>query len=230
MTCEEMRERMEEYLDGELPEDIRQACSSHLEGCPACRALLREAEETATALRRLCPEPPDFVTPALEQLRAKKKTVHRRRVKQLTSVAAAVVICIAGGVYFWLGTAGGTSAAPAAMEMTEGAAEEAAPAEVESAAAAEEAADEEVPAADDAVEFRSASMSEHYLPRQEYEALLEGYNQRFSPKLAEKSDGDSWYVEIVAEEENLAFLRSFEGMEQVEAGELLTIYRVEEGA
>ena len=230
MTCEEMRERMEEYLDGELPEDIRQACSSHLEGCPACRALLREAEETATALRRLRPEPPDFVTPALEQLRAKKKTVHRRRVKQLTSVAAAVVICIAGGVYFWLGTAGGTSAAPAAMEMTEGAAEEAAPAEAESAAAAEAAAAEEVPAADDAVEFRSASLAEPYRPRQEYEALLEGYNQRFSPKLAEKSDGDSWYVEIVAEEENLAFLRSFEGMEQVEAGELLTIYRVEEGA
>ena len=73
MTCEEMRERMEEYLDGELPEDIRQACSSHLEGCPACRALLGEAEETAAALRRLRPEPPDFVTPALEQLRAKKK-------------------------------------------------------------------------------------------------------------------------------------------------------------
>lgn len=231
MTCEEMRERMEEYLDGELPEDIRQACSSHLEGCPACRALLGEAEETAAALRRLRPEPPDFVTPALEQLRAKKKAVHRRRVKQLTSVAAAVVICIAGGVYFWLGSTGATSAAPAAMEMTEGAAEEAAPAEAESAAAAAEAAAaEEVPAADDAVGFRSASMAEHYLPRQEYEALLEGYNQRFSPKLAEKSDGDSWYVEIVAEEENLAFLRSFEGMEQVEAGELLTIYRVEEGA
>lgn len=50
MTCHDVRERLEEYLDGELPPHVAARVQAHLRACPACAAL--EAHERAV-LRRI---------------------------------------------------------------------------------------------------------------------------------------------------------------------------------
>ena len=51
--CTEWRERLSEYIDGEMPADDREALEAHLESCPECRAelnALRGAVEAVAGL------------------------------------------------------------------------------------------------------------------------------------------------------------------------------------
>jgi anti-sigma factor RsiW len=60
MRCRPVRERMSEYLDGELPPRERVAIEAHLEGCAECRAeaeALRQAEDGLKTLAAVEPAP-----------------------------------------------------------------------------------------------------------------------------------------------------------------------------
>ena len=51
MTCRELAEFIIEYLDGELPADVRAPFERHLEACPPCECYLRQYRFTVAAGR-----------------------------------------------------------------------------------------------------------------------------------------------------------------------------------
>jgi anti-sigma factor RsiW len=56
--CLETRERMSDYLDGELNREDAAAVEAHARWCPNCRRLLRNLGRTVGALQRLRDVPP----------------------------------------------------------------------------------------------------------------------------------------------------------------------------
>lgn len=62
MTCRELFERLSEYLDGELPPEVRQEIRRHMDGCAPCVNFARTLRKTADLCRRLPTQtlPPDL--------------------------------------------------------------------------------------------------------------------------------------------------------------------------
>jgi anti-sigma factor RsiW len=61
MTCRELFERLSEYVDGELSQEVCEEIQRHMEGCESCVAFAKTLKKTAEACRRLPsrPIPPD---------------------------------------------------------------------------------------------------------------------------------------------------------------------------
>ena len=61
MTCRELFERLSEYVDGELPEEICRHIREHMDGCDPCVAFASTLKKTADLCHRLpsTPLPPD---------------------------------------------------------------------------------------------------------------------------------------------------------------------------
>jgi anti-sigma factor RsiW len=61
MTCRELFERLSEYVDGELPDEICRHIREHMEGCDPCVAFANTLKKTADLCHRLPaqPLPPD---------------------------------------------------------------------------------------------------------------------------------------------------------------------------
>jgi anti-sigma factor RsiW len=57
-TCEQIEERLSDYLDGALPEADRGAFEAHLAGCARCAALARQVSGAIEELRALPPVEP----------------------------------------------------------------------------------------------------------------------------------------------------------------------------
>ena len=104
MKCEECRERLWAYLEGELDAAETAEIEGHLAACEACREELALRQEMLEALHSL-PEaelPAGYHEELMEKLRAaavipfpqKKKTP---RWKQMSLIAAAVLIVVAAG-------------------------------------------------------------------------------------------------------------------------------------
>jgi mycothiol system anti-sigma-R factor len=55
MRCDEVRPRLDAYLDGELPETERVPLRGHLEGCPDCRPEAAALERLREEIRRSAP-------------------------------------------------------------------------------------------------------------------------------------------------------------------------------
>ncbi len=53
MTCRELFERLSEYVDGELSQEICQEIRRHMEGCDPCVAFAKTLKKTADLCRRL---------------------------------------------------------------------------------------------------------------------------------------------------------------------------------
>ncbi len=61
MKCSEVQEYLSAWMDGEVPEGLRQQVGSHLVGCPACRAELAILERLDATLAGLeAPVPRDL--------------------------------------------------------------------------------------------------------------------------------------------------------------------------
>jgi anti-sigma factor (TIGR02949 family) len=79
MNCKQVQRRLNAYLDGELPAEMRQTLEAHLDGCSAC------AHEWAAhqKLRQLLDEPPTATVPEgfarLVRERASRHAVSVRR-------------------------------------------------------------------------------------------------------------------------------------------------------
>ena len=57
MTCRELFERLSEYVDGELSQEICQEIRRHIEGCEPCVAFAQTLKTTAELCRRLPSRP-----------------------------------------------------------------------------------------------------------------------------------------------------------------------------
>jgi len=57
MTCRELFERLSEYVDGELSEEICAEIRRHMDGCDPCVAFTRTLKKTAEICRRLPSKP-----------------------------------------------------------------------------------------------------------------------------------------------------------------------------
>ncbi len=72
MTCRELFERLSEYVDGELPQEICEQIRRHIEGCEPCEAFAKTLKKTADLCHRLPskPIPPDVAANLRAFLRA----------------------------------------------------------------------------------------------------------------------------------------------------------------
>ena len=57
MTCRELFERLSEYVDGELSQEICEEIRRHMEGCDPCVAFAKTLKATADLCRRLPSQP-----------------------------------------------------------------------------------------------------------------------------------------------------------------------------
>ncbi len=57
MTCRELFERLSEYVDGELSEEICQEIRKHMDGCDPCVNFAKTLKKTADLCRRLPSQP-----------------------------------------------------------------------------------------------------------------------------------------------------------------------------
>ena len=57
MTCRELFERLSEYVDGELSQEICEEIRRHMEGCDPCVAFAKTLKKTADLCRRLPSQP-----------------------------------------------------------------------------------------------------------------------------------------------------------------------------
>lgn len=94
MDCHGIRQRLDDYLDGELAPDVATAVGNHVAVCPACRTLLAREGEIRRALRELpVPEPTAaFFDHAIAQAAARERP---RRHWQWTGLALAASVTLA---------------------------------------------------------------------------------------------------------------------------------------
>jgi RNA polymerase sigma-70 factor (ECF subfamily) len=57
VSCRELFERLSEYVDGELSQEICQEIQRHMEGCAPCVAFANTLKKTAEMCHRLPSEP-----------------------------------------------------------------------------------------------------------------------------------------------------------------------------
>jgi predicted anti-sigma-YlaC factor YlaD len=72
MHCQDVREQLQEYLDGQLPSTAAQDVDAHLKTCAVCRdelGLLRQVDD-ALATLPLLEESADFTARVMSQVRA----------------------------------------------------------------------------------------------------------------------------------------------------------------
>ena len=67
MTCRELTDFLTDYVDGELPSDVRAHFEQHMTACPPCHAYLRQYEITIATGRAIGSEPPADIPDELVQ-------------------------------------------------------------------------------------------------------------------------------------------------------------------
>jgi hypothetical protein len=127
MMCDDVRERLTAYLDGDIDDDRGSAIRGHLRGCEACRTAASDEAMLRDELRHLPPiDPPTSLWAGVQrQLAAAEvadaeKSRWRRAVSRWLPMAprfglAAAAIAIAVGVLVWKS---GHRAPPPAVAIT----------------------------------------------------------------------------------------------------------------
>ena len=78
MPCDEMRDRLSPYLEGELSESERKALEAHLGECADCAALLAVLRESRVASRRARSGPPVHLARRIQEAVAQKAAEQSR--------------------------------------------------------------------------------------------------------------------------------------------------------
>jgi len=102
VSCQEVRERLSELIENELPPEARRVVEEHLIGCPDCRGEQRAIEKMIRSLGNLpAPEPPaDLVAridAAIDRLPAPGRRPTRSRITR-HAVAALLVVGLGVGL------------------------------------------------------------------------------------------------------------------------------------
>ncbi len=122
MNCEQSREHLGTYIDGELDAELTAALTSHLTGCVSCRAEADALRELASSLSPAAAEVPTSLWSAIESRLSQDERVGERTPGQVTPrlvfglrrvVALAAVIVFVVGLGL-IGLAQFTSSASAA--------------------------------------------------------------------------------------------------------------------
>ncbi len=94
-NCDQVDERVEAWLDGELPAEEAARLERHADGCPRCADAMAWARTVRDELRSLptYPAPPRVARPALAAARATASD-NRRRLGRLRALAAAAVLVV----------------------------------------------------------------------------------------------------------------------------------------
>src|SRR5260370_37576042 len=101
MPCAEAEDRLDDYVDGSLPEAEFQEMELHLAGCPPCREeerRLRAVLAQAAALPRLLSPARDLWPGIAERIGGRKRTALRGWGPIGPAAAAAVAIALASTV------------------------------------------------------------------------------------------------------------------------------------
>lgn len=106
MTCEDVRDRLDDYVDGELAQGERDVLAGHLTGCAACREQergLRRLLAEAAALPRETAPARELWPGIAERLRPAVLAFPRRRTsfQPLTLAAAAAVLIALSSAVTW---------------------------------------------------------------------------------------------------------------------------------
>jgi len=103
MKCEEIRENLAAYLDGEIEGASRRSMDSHLSGCPAC---LTEKRAQSAAWRLLdADEAPAVPAGLRDRVLARVRKAGPGRVLRFrlpAAAAAAAVLLVAGGAVVYM--------------------------------------------------------------------------------------------------------------------------------
>ena len=100
MNCEQTKDRLDEYLDGELSADDAAAVEQHLAGCEACRAELEALRKTAALVKSLPRvKAPEGLASDVKASLARRTTTRRSLILRWASVggwlaAAATLIIV----------------------------------------------------------------------------------------------------------------------------------------
>ena len=78
MTCRELVEFLADYLDGDLPAEVRRVFEAHLAECPECATYLRGYAD-AIRLARACAETDDAVPAEVPERLVQAIVAARRR-------------------------------------------------------------------------------------------------------------------------------------------------------
>lgn len=106
------RDRLSEYLDGELSVEERRACEGHVAACPVCAAVLTDLRDVVARAQRLEDRPParDLWAEVADRVRAPRRRRIAFSVPQLLAASLALVVVSAGTA--WLATSVGRDARP----------------------------------------------------------------------------------------------------------------------
>ena len=112
MKCDEIRENLAAYLDGEIEGAPRRSMDAHLSGCPGCLAEKR-AQAAAWRLLDFAGPPPAAAAGQKDRILARVKTAGSGRVLRLrlpaaAAAAAAAVLLAAGGAVVYMNRSHGT--------------------------------------------------------------------------------------------------------------------------
>ncbi len=98
MNCQDLQNRLDDFLDGALDEAAVQEIERHLDACPACRERLAQTQRLRDALRALpvSGPSPGFYDRALQHAMAHETEAHRHRWYRGAALAAGVALVVGG--------------------------------------------------------------------------------------------------------------------------------------
>jgi anti-sigma factor RsiW len=108
MTCHELDERLDDWLDGALAAPHAQELEAHLASCEACRERVRQMRQLlahAAALPRSLQPDRDLWPGVRDQVERRSAWVGFWTSWQPVALAAAATLALAAGVYLWQGPA-----------------------------------------------------------------------------------------------------------------------------
>lgn len=96
MTCEQCLDLISARLDGELTAQEEAQLNTHLQECPACRAIAEDLNGLHTALGAMgeVMAPTELSQAVMAQIAKEKNQKRRRFIRQLSGLAACLVLCV----------------------------------------------------------------------------------------------------------------------------------------
>ncbi len=74
LSCQQIFALLSEYLDAELPPDLCQKLSGHIEGCEPCVEFVKSLRQSVTLCREY--EPDALPSPLADEMRAKLRQAY----------------------------------------------------------------------------------------------------------------------------------------------------------